>query len=357
MPFGTRAACPKRKQVCAGPLPSSPITLRPTATWASPSRTRGACPKPRQVCARPLSIEPDFLEAYSNLLFSLSYAPGRHPSHYLEEASGYGRMAAKKVEAPFSAWRCAPRPERLRIGFVSGDLHNHPVGYFLESVLSRIDPSRMELIAYPTGHRVDELTLRITPYFSAWKSLVGLSDKAAAALIHADGIHVLLDCSGHTAGNRLPVFAWKPAPVQVSWPGYFATTGVAEMDYFLGDPYVMPAGEEGHFTEEVWRLPETYLCLTTPDVPLEVGPLPALSFGSITFGSFNNLVKMNDAVVALWARVLRAVAGSRLYLKTKQLNDPGVRDTTLPALCRPWNHSRPVTAGGHFSAGADARGI
>ena len=96
-----------------------------------------------------LIIEPDFLEAYSNLLFSLSYAPGRHPSHYLEEASGYGRMAAKKVEAPFSAWRCAPRPERLRIGFVSGDLHNHPVGYFLESVLSRIDPSRMELIAYP----------------------------------------------------------------------------------------------------------------------------------------------------------------------------------------------------------------
>ena len=124
------------------------------------------------------------------------------------------------------------------------------------------------------------------------------------------------------------MFAWKPAPVQVSWPGYFATTGVAEMDYFLGDPYVMPAGEEGHFTEEVWRLPETYLCLTPPDVPLEVGPLPALSFGSITFGSFNNLVKMNDLVVALWARVLRAVAGSRLYLKTKQLNDPGVRDTT-----------------------------
>ena len=73
------------------------------------------------------------------------------------------------------------------------------------------------------------------------------------------------------------MFAWKPAPVQVSWPGYFATTGVAEMDYLLGDPYVTPAGEEGHFTEEVWRLPETYLCFTPPDVPLEVGPLPALS--------------------------------------------------------------------------------
>jgi predicted O-linked N-acetylglucosamine transferase (SPINDLY family) len=275
-----------------------------------------------------LIIKPDYAEAYSNLLFALSYNPDHRASHYLEEASRYGRMAAKKVEMRFSAWQCVSRPERLRVGFVSGDLRNHPVGYFLESVLAQIDPSRMELIAYPTDYKADELTARITPYFSAWKPLVGLSDKAAAGLIHGDGIHVLLDCSGHTAKNRLPVFAWKPAPVQASWLGYSATTGLAEMDYLLGDPYVTPAGEEGHFTETVWRLPETYQCLTPPDVPLKVGPLPALSSGSITFGSFNNLVKVNDAVVTLWAKVLKAVSGSRLFLKAKQLNDPGVRDTT-----------------------------
>ena len=176
----------------------------------------------------PFSLKPDYAEAYSNLLFTLSYIPGHHLSYYLEEARRYGHMVAKKVDVRFSAWQCAPRPKRLRVGFVSGDLHNHPVGYFLESVLSQIDSSRMELIAYPTDHKVDELTIRITPYFSAWKSLVGLSDKAAADLIHGDGIHVLLDCSGHTGKNRLPMFAWKPAPVQVSWPGYFATTGVAD---------------------------------------------------------------------------------------------------------------------------------
>ena len=100
------------------------------------------------------------------------------------------------------------------------------------------------------------------------------------------------------------------------------------MDYLLGDPYVTPAEEEGHFTETVWRLPETYLCFTPPDVPLEVGPLPALSSNSITFGSFNNLAKMNAAVVALWAKVLQAVPHSRLFLKANQLNDPGVHDTT-----------------------------
>ena len=236
-------------------------------------------------------------------------------------------MVAEKVEMRYSSWQCAPRPERLKVGFVSGDLHNHPVGYFLESILGRIDSSAMELIAYSTGHKVDELTHRIKPYFSAWKSLIGLSDKEAAALIHTDGIHVLLDCSGHTGKNRLPVFAWKPAPVQVSWPGYFASTGVAEMDYLIGDPYVTPVGEEDHFTETIWRLPETYLCFTPPDVPIDVGPLPALSSGSITIGSFNNLAKMNDHVVALWAKILNAVP-SRLFLKANQLNDPGVREST-----------------------------
>ena len=275
-----------------------------------------------------LCLKPDYADAYSNLLFALGYAPGHRVSHCFEEACRYGQMAAKKVEMRFSAWQCEPRPERLRVGFVSGDLHNHPVGYFLESVLSHTDPSCMELIAYPSGHTMDDLTARIKPYFSAWRSLVGLSDKAAAGLIHAEGIHVLLDCSGHTAKNRLPMFAWKPAPVQASWLGYFATTGLAEMDYLLGDPYVTPAGEEGHFTEEVWRLPETYVCLTPPDITLEVGPLPALSSNSITFGSFNNLAKMNAAVVTLWARVLQAVPHSRLFLKAKQLNDPDARDTT-----------------------------
>ena len=277
---------------------------------------------------RALSIKPDHAEAHSNLLFALSYTPDYHASHYLEEARRYGQMATKKVDTRFSAWRCAPRPERLRVGLVSGDLRNHPVGYFLESILARIDSSRSELIAYVTNHKVDDLTARIRPCFSAWKSLIGLSDKAAADVIHADGIHVLLDCSGHTSKNRLPMFAWKPAPVQVSWPGYFASTGVAEMDYLLGDPYVTPAGETGHFTEEVWQLPESYLCFTPPDVPLEVGPLPALSSNSVTFGSFNNLTKMNGAVVGVWAKVLQAVPYSRLFLKANQLNDPGVHDAT-----------------------------
>jgi len=278
---------------------------------------------------RALEINPDFTEAHSNLLFTLNYAAGHHLSYHLEEACRYGQMAARKAGTRFSAWLCKTQPERLRVGLVSGDLRNHPVGFFLESVLAQINPSRIELIAYPTDHKADELTAHIKPYFSVWKSLVGLGDEAAARLIHSDGVHILIDLAGHTAHNRLPMFARKPAPVQATWLGYLATTGVAEMDYLLGDHQATPPENDGHFSEKVWRLPEVWACLTPPDAALEVSQLPALSAGCITFGCFNNLSKMNDAVVALWARVLQAVPASRLFLKTKKLDDPAVCETTL----------------------------
>jgi predicted O-linked N-acetylglucosamine transferase (SPINDLY family) len=159
--------------------------------------------------------------------------------------------------------------------------------------------------------------------------LSGKSDEAAARLIHSDSIHVLVDLSGHTAGNRLPIFAWKPAPVQVSWLGYFATTGIAAIDYLIADPWVLPETEEAYFTEKIWRLPETRLCFTSPDVDVEVSLLPALSNGYITFGCFNNLSKMNDDVVALWAKVLGSVPDSRLLLKAKQFVNGLVSKNTI----------------------------
>jgi len=194
--------------------------------------------------------------------------------------------------------------------------------------LTHIDPDRIELIAYPNHYEEDELTARIRPCFSAWEPLFGKSDEAAARLIHDDGVHVLLDVSNHTGHNRLPMFAWKPAPVQATWLGLPSTSGLAEMDYVLGDPYAIPAEFERHFSEAVWRMPESCLCLAVPDSPVKVAPLPALAAGYVTFGSFNHLTKMTDEVVAVWASVLRSVANSRLYLKTKQLSDPAVREKT-----------------------------
>ena len=277
---------------------------------------------------RALEIKPDYADAYSNLLLTLNYTASHAPSYCLEQARLFGRIVAEKVGTRFSAWECAARPECLRVGLVSGDLRKHSVGFFLEGLLAHIDPARIELIAYPTHHKEDELTARIRPYFFAWKHVFDSNNEAAAHLIHADGVHILFDLSGHTGHNRLPVFAWKPAPVQVTWLGLPATTGVAEMDYILGDPHAIPTEFENHFSEAVWRMPESYICLTVPASPVNVVPLPALSTGFVTFGSFNNLAKMTDAVVAVWARILKSVPNSRLLLKTGQLNDLVVCEQT-----------------------------
>ena len=278
---------------------------------------------------RALEIKPAFATAHSNLLFALNYSAGHASSHCIEQARLFGRMLDASGGERFRAWECCTHPTRLRVGLVSGDFRNHPVGFFLVGPLAHLDPARVELIAYTTVDRADEITEALRPHFAAWKSLSGKSDDDAARLIHGDGVHVLLDLSGHTANNRLPMFSRRPAPVQCSWLGYFATTGVAEMDNLLGDPFVAPVEEAGHFTENIWRLPECYLCFTPPNVALDVGPLPAQTRDHVVFGCFNNLAKMNDAVVALWARVLQAVPGSRLFLKTSQLNDPNVCETTV----------------------------
>ena len=277
---------------------------------------------------RALEINPDLIEAHSNLLFTHNYLSDQSPEISLSEARAYGALVARHAR-PYAEWNNVPDPDRrLRVGWVSGDLGNHPVGYFVEGVLVALaaDASgRLELFAYPSAARADSLTERIKACCHGWHSAVGLSDERLAERIRNDGIDILIDLSGHTAHNRLPMFAWKPAPVQVSWLGYFATTGVAEIDYLIADPWTLPDAEEIYFTEKIWRLPETRLCFTAPDVNVPVSPLPALANGYVTFGCFNNLIKMNDAVVALWARVLQAVEGSRLFLKAKQLDEASVR--------------------------------
>jgi protein O-GlcNAc transferase len=270
-----------------------------------------------------ITLKPDLAEAHSNLVFMLMSA-GRVNSSVKD---AHQHCANDRVIAlhKFERWDCEKQPRRLRVGFVSGDFSNHPVGYFLESVLDKLDQSKVELFAYTTKNKTDSLTDRIKPYFSFWKTVVGISDQKAASTIQNDGVHVLIDLSGHTRGNRLSVFAYRPAPVQVTWLGYFGTTGITEIDYILGDPNVTPIKESNHFTEKIWQLPESYLCFTPPEFDLEVNPLPAKSTGVITFGCFNNHSKITDQVIAVWAKILHAVPHSQLFLKGKTLSAPTQR--------------------------------
>ena len=280
---------------------------------------------------RALALDAGCLIAHNNLLFIHNYVADQSSELLLADARRFGDVA-ERLARPCTNWPNLPDPHRsLRVGFVSGDLCDHPVGYFLEGVLTALSShasGRLELFAYPNRNCDDDTSKRIQANCKAWHPAVWLSDEKLAQRIKDDGIDILIDLSGHTAHNRLPVFAWKPAPVQVSWLGYFATTGVAAMDYFIADHWTLPPDQEAHFSEQVWRLPETRLCFTPPYADVAVSRLPALENGFVTFGSFNNLSKMNDAVVALWAQVLNEVPGSRLFLKYQQLAEASVRQLT-----------------------------
>jgi len=197
-----------------------------------------------------IALDSDVLGVRSNLLF-LSASVRFDASDYLKEAQGFSDIVAKGIDSRYSTWSHSKNPTKLRVGFVSGDLKGHPVGYFLEGLLFQLQSSS------------------------------------------------------------------------------FASTGLPEMDYILGDPFVTPQSEAHHFTEEIWQLPESYLCFTPPDRHLEVSPLPALNNKFLTFGCFNNLSRMTDEVLSVRADILHAVPNSKLFLKDKRLGYKSGRDRIL----------------------------
>ena len=277
------------------------------------------------------------LKRHSNLIFLENSRAGSSPAALLELARSFEVAAAREAKIVV-AWPNSPETERvLRIGFVSGDLCAHPVGYFLLSFLTALKAhaaGRLELYAYSHRSRADNVSARIQAQCHVWRQVHALDDEALVRQIGEDRIDILIDLSGHTGENRLPAFAWKPAPVQATWLGYLGTTGVAAIDYLIADDWTLPPESEPQFTEKIWRLPRSYLCFTPPDEDGTIGPLPALTNGYVTFGSFNNLTKVGPEVVSLWARVLHAVPGSRLLLKTLQFIEPSVRQDVAQQFAR-----------------------
>lgn len=280
-----------------------------------------------------LSLRPDDLTIRSNRLFGMNYRLSESPENRLAAAREFGALATLKAH-PYNAWMHAPEPECLHVGLVSGDLRKHPVGYFLEGVLQHLDRRRIRLTAFSSYAVTDELTQRLRHNVDGWISLCGLDDALAAQRIHQQGCHLLLDLSGHTEFNRLPLFAWRPAPVQATWLGYFATTGVAEMDYFIADRLGAPASQQAAFTEKFWYLPDSRLCFTAPEAAPEPGVLPALHTGALTFASFQALAKINDAVLALWGQILTALPGARLRVYNEFFSDTALCETFVGRLHR-----------------------
>jgi protein O-GlcNAc transferase len=264
-----------------------------------------------------LELKPDFADAHSNLLYTLMFCPGYDAAAIFEEHRRWNDQHAAplaKEIRPHGNERSPGR--RLRVGYVSPNFRDQAEAFFTVPLLSAHDHQQFEIFCYSAVASPDALTARLRGCADVWRDIAAMTDEQAAELIRADAIDVLVDLTMHMGPrNHLLVFARKPAPVQMCWLAYQGTTGLATMDYRLTDQHIDPIGLDDRFyAEESIRLADSFWCYDPLTTEPSVGPLPALARNHITFGSLNNFCKVNAEVLRLWARVLRAVDGSRLLL-------------------------------------------
>lgn len=279
-----------------------------------------------------LDRTPTLMEAHHNLLLNLHYcAPLDQPLIDAESEKWNQRHAGplQMRVRPHVNERLPDR--RLRIGYVSPDFRSHSVAWFFESLLASHDPQAIETFCYANVLRPDAVTARLQGTAQHWRDISRIDDEKTAELVRNDGIDILVDLAGHTAHNRLLVFARKPAPVQVTYLGYPNTTGMTTMGYRLTDVRADPLTESGHVRgEELVRLPQTFLCYRSPAAAeLAIAPLPAASNGRVTFGCFNAMPKINLPLIQLWARILGQVQDSRLRIANRALNNDATRRRVL----------------------------
>ena len=312
-------------------------------------------------CRRAIALDPDFVPAWNNLGNAL-IEQGRHD----EGSACFEQALAKRVDFPEALqnrgsgslfnrlympaleyqeivashrawgapmrvpanrrWKNLREPERiLKIGYLSADFREHAMRHFIEPLLAQHSASGFEIVCYAQGPRADSHTQRLMGYGHRWEWVHGLSDAELAAKIERDAIDILVDCEGHTQGTRITALAGKPAPIMMSWLGYLCTTGLPAMDYRLTDAWVDPPGaEESSDTEVPLRIPGGMLAYRQHAVSPDPVEPPCLSRGYTTFGSLNNVHKINRVIAAHWAQLLRSLPQARLLLQSKQLVDPGM---------------------------------
>ena len=276
---------------------------------------------------RALALKPDYALAHSNLLFCVNYHPTRSAEDIFAEYRRYDAAHAARHLPADLAFDNDPDPgRRLRVGFLSPDFREHSGRHFIEPLLTHRDAQHIELFCYAEVPNPDATTRHFQSLSDHWRSTVGLSDDAVAAVIRRDRIDILMDLGGHTASSRLLVLARKPAPVQIAYLlGHGYTSGLSAIDAFLADEALVPPGSEALFSEQVVRLPRIPIAYAPPKTMPEVAPLPALRNGHVTFGYFGRPERLNDKVVAAWAAVLARVPGSRLKLNSKAFGEAAFR--------------------------------
>lgn len=263
-----------------------------------------------------------------NIAVASNFASGQSAAEVFDRHVRHGRAFKVASNAATSAPSPTDANRRLRVGLLSPDIRRHSVAYFIEPLLAHAPADRVEFVAYsnldPRVH--DTVTARLKPRFAVWHDTLSLTDEQIIAAMKKDGLDVLIDLAGLTDGGRLGVVARRPAPVVATYLGYANTTGLTGLDARLVDSHTDPAGAESFATEPLVRLDPCFLCFQPPP---EAPPVTAPPSGPIVFGSFNAIAKINDPLLATWSRILAAVPGSLLALKSQHFKDASLRDDVL----------------------------
>jgi predicted O-linked N-acetylglucosamine transferase (SPINDLY family) len=259
-----------------------------------------------------VNLAPNDPRIHSDLLYTLYFSPAMPAAAILSEHQAWNQRHARRIAA--DAIPLGNNPDshrRLRVGYVSPYFREHPVGRFIAPLLAAHDRGGFEVFCYSSVQIADRVTSRIQGITDGWREIANLRDDALANMICMDGIDLLIDLTMHMAGNRLLVFARRPAPVQVAYLAYAGTTGLETMDYRLSDPYLDPPGrDESSYTEKTVRLAQSYWCYEAPPG----APEPARQASTLTFGCLNNFCKVSELALATWATILQAIPNSRLRL-------------------------------------------
>lgn len=271
-----------------------------------------------------LALKPDFKDAHTFLLYALQYPSSTTQKDLFNATIEFCERFYSTVPVCKHYPNRLETAKKLRIGYISGEFHRHPVGFFFEQALAYHDPDSVTTYCYSNGQFTDWLTDRLKTYACTWRNISGLCDEAVVSLIQGDGVDILVDLSGHIGFGRVGVMARRPAPVQVSWIGYYNTLGLATVDYVIMDSDTLPVSLLPWFTERVVYMPETRFCYTPPSDSLVVKPLPALQNHHITFGCFNNVSKISPETIDVWSQILKIMPSTRLILKWGSFGDISV---------------------------------
>jgi protein O-GlcNAc transferase len=283
---------------------------------------------------RALEMAPGAGPIFSALLFHHHYLSPVDPARMLALHRAYGAMLQNTWPQAATGYPQQPAPERrLRIGYVSPNLSRHSVGYFIEPVIRSHDRRRFEVFCYYNHALADDATRRMREAADGWRDIATRDDESVVRMVRDDAIDILIDLAGHSKGNRLDVFARRPAPVQITWLGYPDTTGLASMDYRLTDHVADPApAAELRHTEKLLRMDGCFICY---EPPADAPPVkPRQHNEPVIFSSFNSIAKVNAETISLWSEILAEIPGSRLALKSAPLRFPETVERVLEALER-----------------------